>query len=192
MPTAKEYKEMKSNNITLNNYIEYKVKVKELTESKRKSKELASTENLKNADKIQILLDSNFSNKEISGIYSNYIKSEEDIEYDIMKATDIDIKEYLKYKQQEFESDKEDDGTLAGKTVSKSKQKKVVEYLNSMNIKGNQRLLLYANQGYSMTASQKTQLANYVEKLKIDSNTKLKLYDKFSGFTVYKNGKVSY
>ena len=44
--------------------------------------------------------------------------------------------EYLKYKQQEFESDKDDDGTLAGKIVSKSKQKKVVEYLNSMNIQG--------------------------------------------------------
>ena len=192
MPTAKEYKEMKANNVTLKNYIEYKVKVKELTESKRKSKELSNTENLKNADKIQILLDSNYSNKEISAIYANYIKSEKDTEYDIMKATGIDIKEYLKYKQQEFESDKEDDGTLAGKTVSKSKQKKVVEYLNSNIKNGNQRLLLYAMQGYTTTSSQKTQLANYVKALKIDKNTKLKLYDKFSGFTVYKDGTVKW
>lgn len=192
MPTAEEYKEMKSNNISLSNYIDYKIKVKELTESKRKSKELSDTENLKNADKIQILLNSNYSDKEISGIYANYIKSEKDTEYDIMKATGINIKEYLKYKQQEFESDKEDDGTLTGKTISKSKQKKVVEYLNSMNIKGNQRLLLYAMQGYTTTTSQKTQLANYVQGLKIDKDTKLKLYDKFSGFTVYKNGKVEW
>ena len=192
MPTANEYKEMKSNGITLKNYIEYKVKVKELTESKRKSKELSSTENLKNADKIQILLDSKYSNKEISAIYTDYIKSEKDTEYDIMKATGIDIKEYLKYKQQEFESDKNDDGTLKGKTVSKSKQKKVEKYLNSMNIKGNQRLLLYAMQGYTTTSSQKTQLANYVKELKIDKNTKLKLYDKFSGFTVYKDGTVKW
>ena len=192
MPTAKEYKEMKANNVTLKNYIEYKVKVKEVTESKRKSKELSDTENLKNVDKIQILLNSNYSDKEISGIYANYIKSEKDTEYNIMKATGIDIKEYLKYKQQEFTSDKDDDGTLAGKTVSKSKQKKVVEYLNSNIKKGNQRLLLYAMQGYSMTASQKTQLVNYVKGLKIDNNTKLKLYDKFSGFTVYKDGTIKY
>ena len=192
MPTAKEYKEMKANNVTLKNYIEYKVKVKEATESKRKSKELSSTENLKNADKIQILLDSNYSDKEISGIYANYIKSEKDTEYDIMKATGINIKEYLKYKQQEFTSDKTDDGTLAGKTVNKSKQKKVVEYLNSNIKNGNQRLLLYAMQGYTTTPSQKTQLVNYVKELKIDKEIKLKLYDKFSGFTVYKDGTVEW
>ncbi|MBR6688807.1 MAG: hypothetical protein IKL68_02190 [Clostridia bacterium] len=192
MPTEDEYKEMKSNNISLSNYIDYKIKVKDLTESKRKSKELSDTENLKNADKIQILLDSNYSNKEISGIYANYIKSEKDTEYDIMKVTGIDIEEYLKYKQQEFTSDTTDDGTLSGKTVSKSKQKKVVSYLNSMNIKGNQRLLLYAMQGYALTASQKTQLANYVYRLDLDRDTKLKLYNKFSGFTAYKDGKVTW
>lgn len=192
MPTGNEYKEMKSNNISLSNYINYKIKVKNLTESKRKSKELSDTENLKNADKIQILLDSNYSNKEISAIYANYIKSEKDMEYDIMKSTGIDIKEYLKYKQQEFTSDKDDDGTLKGKTVSKSKQNKVVNYLNTMKIKGNQRLLLYAMKGYSMTSAQKTQIANYVKALDIDKETKLKLYDKFSGFTVYKDGTVKY
>ena len=122
----------------------------------------------------------------------NYIKSESDIEYNIMKTAGIDTKEYLKYKQQEFTSDKKDDGTLAGKTISKSKQNKVVEYLNSMKITGNQRLLLYAIQGYSTTSSQKKQLANYVQGLKLDKETKLKLYDKFSGFTVYKNGRVTW
>ena len=68
----------------------------------------------------------------------------------------------------------------------------MVEYLNSMNIKGNQRLLLYAMQGYTTTSSQKTQLANYVKGLKINKDTKLKLYDKFSGFTVYKDGTIKY
>lgn len=192
MPTIDEYKEMKSNNIVLNDYIDYKIKIKQMTENKRKSNELSKTENLKNVDKIQILLDSNYSDKEISAMYAKYIKSEKDTEYDIMKATGIDIKEYLKYKQQEFASDVEDDGTLNGKTISKSKQKKVVEYLNSMKTKGNQRLLLYAIQGYSMTASQKTQVAKYVNELSLSKETKLKLYDKFTGFTVYKNGRVEW
>ena len=43
-----------------------------------------------------------------------------------------------------------------------------------------------------MTASQKAQFANYVKWLKIDNDTKLKLYDKFSGFTVYKDGTIKY
>ena len=61
-----------------------------------------------------------------------------------------------------------------------------------MNITGNQRLLLYAMQGYTTTSSQKNQLANYVQGLKLDKDTKLKLYDKFSGFKVYKNGRVTW
>lgn len=190
MPTANEYKEMKSNNISLSNYIDYKIKVKDLTEEKRNNNELSENENLKNTDKIQILLDSDLSDNNISSIYANYIKSEKDTEYEIMKTAGIDIKEYLKYKQQEFTSDKEYNGTLSGKTINKSKQKKVETYLNSMNIKGNQRLLLYAMQGYSLTASQKTQLAKYVYGLDLDKETKLKLYDKFSGFRVYKDGRI--
>ena len=187
-----EEEDKKNKNISLKTYADYKNKVYSQTQTKRTSGELNENQSLKDKDKIEILLNSKYSNTEISAIYDNYINSSSDTEYDIMKATEIDIKEYLKYKQQEFTSDKTDDGTLAGKTVNKSKQKKVVEYLNSMNIKGNQRLLLYAMQGYTTTSSQKTQLANYVNELKIDKNTKLKLYDKFSGFTVYKDGRVKW
>ncbi len=182
----------KNKNISTETYATYKQKIYKETQNKRKSGELTENQNLKSADKIQILLDSKYSEKEIGAIYENYIKGEKDIEYNIMKNARIDTKEYLKYKQQEFTSDKKDDGTLDGKTVSKSKQKKVVEYLNTMNITGNQRLLLYAMQGYTTTSSQKNQLANYVQGLKLDKDTKLKLYDKFSGFKVYKNGRVTW
>ncbi len=182
----------KNKNISTETYATYKQKIYKETQNKRKSGELTENQNLKSADRIQILLDSKYSEKEIGAIYENYIKSESDIEYNIMKTAGIDTKEYLKYKQQEFTSDKKDDGTLEGKTVSKSKQKKVVEYLNTMNITGNQRLLLYAMQGYTTTSSQKNQLANYVQGLKLDKDTKLKLYDKFSGFKVYKNGRVTW
>lgn len=179
-----EEEKEKNKNISTETYATYKQKIYKETQDKDRT--------LKNTDKIQILLNSKYSEKEIGAIYENYIKSESDIEYNIMKTAGIDTKEYLKYKQQEFTSDKKDDGTLAGKTISKSKQNKVVEYLNSMKITGNQRLLLYAIQGYSTTSSQKKQLANYVQGLKLDKETKLKLYDKFSGFTVYKSGRVTW
>lgn len=179
-----EEEKEKNKNISTETYATYKQKIYKETQDKDRT--------LKNTDKIQILLNSKYSEKEIGAIYENYIKSESDIEYNIMKTAGIDTKEYLKYKQQEFTSDKKDDGTLAGKTISKSKQNKVVEYLNSMKITGNQRLLLYAIQGYSTTSSQKKQLANYVQGLNLDKETKLKLYDKFSGFTVYKNGRVTW
>lgn len=188
--TAEEQE--KIGNISLKTYADYQNKVYAKTQSQKASGELKDNQSLKNKDKIEILLNSKYSNSEIAAIYENYIKSSTDTEYNIMKATGIDIKEYLKYKQQEFTSDKTDDGTLKGKTVSKSEQKKVVEYLNSNIKNGNQRLLLYAMREYSMTTSQKTQLANYVNGLKLDKDTKLKLYDKFSGFTVYKDGTVKW
>lgn len=187
-----EETEEKIKDISLETYSDFNQKTSKMKAEKVKNGEMTEKQQLKNKDKIQILLDSKYSNKEIGSIYENYIKSEKDTEYDIIKKAGIDVKEYLKYKQQDFESDKKDDGTLKGKTVSKSKQKKVLQYLNSMKISGDQRLLLYAMQGYTTTASQKKQLANYVYGLTMNKDDKLELYNKFSGFKVYKDGRVTW
>lgn len=197
IPTEKEYKKMNESGLKFKTYIDYKVTEKNETQKRKKQGRLKENQSLKVKDKIQILLDSTYSNKEIGAIYENYIKAEKDTEYDIIvNNAKVDIKTYLKFKQQEFESDKKDDGTLNGKTVSKSKQKKVIEYLNKIHankeITGNQSLLLYAIHGYATTSSQKKQLVNYVQSLSLKRNEKLKLFDKFSGFTVYKDGRVKY
>lgn len=197
IPTEKEYKKMNESGLKFKTYIDYKVTEKNETQKRKKQGRLKENQSLKAKDKIQILLDSTYSNKEIGAIYENYIKAEKDTEYDIIvNNAKVDIKTYLKFKQQEFESDKKDDGTLNGKTVSKSKQKKLIEYLNKIHankeITGNQSLLLYAIHGYATTSSQKKQLVNYVQRLSLKRNEKLKLFDKFSGFTVYKDGRVKY
>lgn len=190
--TLTESEKEKNKEISIEIYSDYKQKLYSKKQEKIDKGEMTKKQDLKDADKIQILLDSNYSDKEKSAIYENYIKSEKDTQYDVMKVAGINITEYLKYKTQTFESDKKDDGTIGGKTVNKSKQKKVTEYLNSMKITGNQRLLLYALQGYTTTSSQKTKLANYVNGLSLSNEEKLKVYDKFSGFTVYKNGKIEW
>lgn len=187
-----EKEEEKNKNISLKSYADYKDKVYKLTKTKQSSGELKETQDLKDKDKIQILLDSNYSDKEISAIYENYILGSNDNTYKYMKVSGIDIKQYLKYQQQEFASDKKDDGTVNGKSISGSKQKKVVQYLNSMDINGKQRLLLYAINGYKTTLSQKNSLVEYVQGLKLNPKDEIKLYDKFSGFKVYKNGKVEW
>lgn len=197
IPTEKEYKKMNESGLKFKTYIDYKVTEKNETQKRKKQGRLKENQSLKAKDKIQILLDSTYSNKEIGAIYENYIKAEKDTEYDIIvNNAKVNIKTYLKFKQQEFESDKKDDGTLNGKTVSKSKQKKLIEYLNKIHankeITGNQSLLLYAIHGYATTSSQKKQLVNYVQSLSLKRNEKLKLFDKFSGFTVYKDGRVKY
>ena len=191
MPTESEYKELKKEGISLDKYMDYKIDVKNKTKKKQKD-EKDEDAKLNNKEQIQILIESNYSKKDKTALYEKYIKSKEDSNYDVMKVAGIDIDEILKYKQQDFKSDKKDDGTLQGKTANKSKQKKVVNYLNSMNITKNQRLLLYAMNEYTTTSSQKNQLAKYVYGLDLKQKEKLELYSKFQGFTVYKNGIVKW
>ena len=150
------------------------------------------TEVKKDKEKNQILADSSYTAKTKSIIYKNTTGKEDELYNNILLKDNININEYLQYKLQEFESDKEDDGTLTGKTVRGSKQEKLVNYINSMNITGNQRLLLYAANGYSTTTSQKEQLIKYVNGLDLSGEERMKLYNKFSGFTVYKSGTVRY
>lgn len=191
IPTQKEYKQMKKSNISLNNYIDYKIKEKDETKKQRDNGTLSKNQSLSNVDKIDILLNSRYSDKEKRGIYENYIKSEKDTEYKIMSYTNVDIDEYLKYKQQEFESDYEDDGTTTGKAISNSKQKKVYEYVNSSGMNYEQRLLLLGMK-YKLNVQERTTLANYVNNLDITSVEKIEIYEKLKGFTVYKNGNVNW
>ena len=156
-------------------YFEYLAKTKDTNKSK---------------EKIDALIDTSYSNSVKKVIYENSLGKDDSL-YDVMKNTGIDITEYLKYKTQDFESDKTDDGTVNGKTVSGSKKAKVYDYVNSMKITGNQRLMILGTQ-YNLTNEQKTQLANFVNKLPISKQEKLNTYSKLKGFTVYKDGKVTW
>ena len=191
IPTADEYKEMQNNEISLEKYMDYQVQVKQITNQKRNNGELSETQSLKSKDKIQILLDSSYSNKEIKAIYENYIKSENDSEYNIMNKTGIKIKEYLKYKQQDFSSDSVDDGTTKGKTVSGSSKVKTYEYVNKMNITYEQRLMLLGMK-YTLTDTEQTRLYNYVKSLNCTTEERQDILEKLKGFTVYKNGRVTW
>lgn len=183
--------EQKNDNISTETYADYKQKIYNETQKQKENGKLNKNQTLKQKDKIQILLDSKYSDKEKKAIYENYIKSEKDTEYKIMSYTNVDIDEYLKYKQQEFESDYKDDGTTTGKAITNSKKKKVYEYVNSSGMSYEQRLLLLGMQ-YKLNGQERTTLANYVNNLDITSDEKIEIYEKLEGFTVYKNGNVKW
>lgn len=180
---SEEYKKLRETlkNVKTTTYYDYKSKTKDMKTSKKK---------------MEVLVDSNYSSKETTTLYENYILSDSDTEYPIIKETftndGLNIKKYLRYKTQEFTSDKKDDGTLNGKVVSGSKKNKVEKYLNSMDITYMQRLLLYAMNGYSTTSTQKSTLVNYINSLdNITDEQRLEVFDKI-GFTVYKDGTIEW
>ena len=186
-----EETKQKNSNISTETYSDYKQKVYQETQKQRANGTLNKNQSLKQKDKIQILLNSKYSDKEKKAIYSTYIKNEQDTEYEIMNYANTDIDEYLKYKQQGFDSDYADNGTINGKAISGSRQRKVYEYINSAKMTYEQKLLLLGMQ-YKLTFGERSTLAKYVDTLNITSDEKLKAYKKIKGFTVYKNGKVSW
>ncbi len=186
-----EETKQKNSNISTETYSDYKQKVYQETQKQRANGNLNKNQSLKQKDKIQILLNSKYSDKEKKALYSTYIKNEQDTEYEIMNYANTDIDEYLKYKQQGFDSDYADNGTVNGKAISGSKQRKVYEYINSAKMTYEQKLLLLGMQ-YKLTSGERSTLAKYVDTLNITSDEKLKAYKKIKGFTVYKNGKVSW
>ncbi len=156
---------------------------------------MAKTANIEgekaNKRKMQVLADSNYTKTAKAIIYENTLGSDDSLYNDVMKSTGIDMNEYLNYKLQEFTSDKKDDGTEDGKTISGSKKAKVYNYVNNMKITGKQRMLLLGTQ-YKLTDSERATLANYVKDLNITKAEKLEIYKKLQGFTVYKDGRVTY
>ena len=151
-----------------------------------------TTELNKDKDKNQILVDSNYTDKTKAIIYRNTTGKEDELYNNLLSKDNININEYLKYKLQEFESDRKDDGTTSGEAISGSKKKKVYSYVNNMNITREQKLILLGMQ-YKLSNSERTELANLINKLPNTSkDEKMKLYEKMQGFTVYKNGTIKW
>jgi len=179
---SEEYKKLRETLKTVKptTYYDYKSKTKDVKNNK---------------EKIKVLTDSNYSNKELTALYENYILSSSDTEYPVIKEIftndGLNIKKYLKYKTQDFTSDKEDDGTLSGKTVSGSKKEKVYKYVNNMDITYTQKLLLLG-MDYTLNNTEQTTLANYINNSSLSSKEKLDLFGKLKGFTVYKDGTIEW
>lgn len=177
--------------LSVDTYADYKQKVYKETQSKRESGKLTKTQSLKDKDKLEILLNSNYSSKEKSAIYENYILSSTNTTYPLLKKSGIDIDEYMKYLQQDFKSEKKDNGTTSGKTVAGSAKRKTYEYVNSMNISYEQKLLLLGTQ-YKLNNAERTKLYNYVKTLDYSQEEMQKVFEKLQGFTVYKDGRVTW
>ena len=177
--------------LSVDTYADYKQKVYKETQSKRESGKLTKTQSLKDKDKLEILLNSNYSSKEKSAIYENYILSSTNTTYPLLKKSGIDIDEYMKYLQQDFKSEKKDNGTTSGKTVAGSAKRKTYKYVNSMNISYEQKLLLLGTQ-YKLNNAERTKLYNYVKTLDYSQEEMQKVFEKLQGFTVYKDGRVTW
>lgn len=147
----------------------------------------------KSSEKLNVLINSNIEAKSKSAIYSNTIGSKDDQYNLFISKTGINVNEYLKFKKEtstsgSLQSDKDKDG----KTISGSKEKKVLEYINNMKISTNQKLALFGTQ-FALPTSQKTQLINYISATVShnDLTDVVKKYKK-QNYKIDSNGNVTY
>ena len=155
------------------------------------------TEDLKtNKEKMEVLANTNYADKEKTILYETYILSDSDTEYPILKETftqnGLNIAKYLEYKAQEFTSNKEDDGTVDGKSISGSKKEKVVNYINSIEGATYTQKLILLGLEYSLSDYEKSQIVNYIDSLDKTNEEKLDILSNFKGFTIYKDGTFDY
>lgn len=184
----------KIKNIDINSFLDFKSKSSELLEQK-KIKEGKEEVRLNNEEEISILLNNNnYSNQDKDELYCNFINTSDDIYTNLKLLNNNNIKkidDYLQYKTADLESDKKDNGTKKGKTISGSKKKKIINYIKNSKFNTIERLYLYGT-NYELDSKDKKSLWNYVEALGLTYKQKKNLLLKLKGSVEMSNGDVNW
>ena len=131
------------------------------------------------------LINSNLNNKQLAYLYESYYSSKEKL--DSLLNANIPIKEFIKFNSQDFESDF---NTKTGKTVSGSREKKVINYVNSLNLSIPQKALLIKMEYKSYDKYDK-QIAEYVNSQNISFLDKAQILKK-ANFTSFDKQIINY
>lgn len=138
----------------------------------------------KKASITNYLLNSNLKDRELAFLYSNYYSSEEELQ-EIMTLK-IPVKEFIKYNSQEFESDYNEN---TGKAISNSRKRKLIQFVNSLNLSIPQKAILI-KKAYNSYDDYNSQIVSYVNKQNVSKYEKAKLL-KSIGFDNYNSYLVN-
>ena len=135
--------------------------------------------------KIEILANSNYSDNTKEIIYKN-TEGSKDKKIILVDKLGLPINEYLKYKTNTFENDKDSDG----KTISGSKKQKVYNYLNSIsdkNLSQDYKKIICKIEGINDYDNDIVNFVNNSKQLNYDERTEIL---KNIGFKINDDGKI--
>jgi len=190
---TKKVDEEKSENLSSQTYADYKNKVSVATDKKQKEtgKEKAQ---LNQSERINILQNSTYTDKEKDIIYQEYINSDDEV-YTNLKLLNNNnvskINEYLNYKTADLKADKKDDGTKDGKSISGSAKNKVINFINNSKFNSIERLYLYGTK-YKLNNNQRKILTEHITSLNITPNQRKEIYLKLNGVVEMKDGSIQW
>lgn len=136
----------------------------------------------KKQDIISTIKGTNLTGEQKAYLYDKYYGNSDVVE--AMVTLNVDIDSFLDYEAQDFEADK----YANGKTVPNSKKRKVFEYINSMPIEFEQRLILAKLQYPSYNEYNPT-IINYLNNSDMTYEQEEVLLKKL-GFKVDENGNI--
>lgn len=180
----------------INQYLDYKGnannKIKELRANGTKKE----NENLNEVEKIQVLKDSSYTNAQTEALYSTVVAEERGHKiYEELKKINggNSIQSYMTFMLSDRESEKEDDGTLSGKSISGSKLHKVQNTLKGIGqLNTISKIYLEATQASIKKYASKDYevLRSYLNKATEKEQTII--METIQGTTKMKNGKYKY
>ena len=179
--TLEELNKLKELNINSNTLAEY-VANKTQVSSIRNSDDYSTEEKKKQIS--SVLTNSTLTNKQLSYLYGKYYSTEEKL--NALSNTNIPIKEFIKYDLTDFTSNY----NSKGKAISGSREKKVINYVNSLKLSVAQKALLIKLE-YNSYKKYDNQIVNYVKSSNADYLDKAYLL-KRSGFNNYDKSIINY
>lgn len=178
-----ELEEMNSLGMELEEKSEYvtaKMDIEDIKKSYDDSNDYAS----RKRDIIGVIKGTNLTDDQKAFLYDRYYASTETL--NAVTTLGIDFDSYLDYESQEFEADKDEDG----KSISGSKKKKVFDYINSMDIDFEQKLVL-AKLQYNSYDEYNHDLINYLNESDLTYEEEVELLKKM-GFEVDSEGNITW
>lgn len=170
-------------------FADYTNKITDIKKTKGKGEQVTETE------KKQVLLDSNYSNTDKDKIYSQSFGKDDDTYSAFKDIGSIDeINQYLDYTMQKFESDKIDDGTMKGKSVTKgegTKKSKVQKYLSESSFTPLEKLFLYGKT-YKLDSGERADFNRLISEKNLTPEQKKKVYLNLNGVVEMADGSVAW
>lgn len=186
LPNKDEFSKLKEEGISFSNYVDYQIQVHDKTDEYKKNGQLDENKQLKNKDKIEILLNAKYSDSEKEAIYKKSINSQ-DKKVQIIDELGIPLRQYLKYRQQDFSNDK----NIEGETISKTGKQKLYNYLNNIpdaSLPEKFKKIICKMEGVNDYDSEVSRIVLNNNKLTAQRQKEIL---KILGFKVDKNGNIS-
>ena len=191
-----KWKEAKNTNgISAESYSNYANAIKEATDKKREETGKDTSE-LNDIEKINILKSGNYSKKEKDLLYTQVLKDKEDEIYNNLKLLNGNslsfIDSYFDYKTRDFSNERKPDGTAKGKSIPKTGQKKLENFMkeNDNQLTYMQKLYLIGINNTTPNATERKNLINYIDSLNITESQKNTIKKKLSFATEMEDGSV--